>query len=234
LLFAGYGCRVAARRRRTQAERTAATRTRLLDATIGCLNELGYAGASTTAIARRAGLSRGAQLHHFPSKDDLVLAAIEHVFHKHSQRFRAAIGHIADSEDRIVAAIDLLWEAMSSEDVRYAWIEIVVGTRTDPVLQRKVAEVAERLGASMVQTFNEYVAVAVPLRDVGVALATAMMDGLLLHRMSGAKPEREQQILANLKTIARIVAHLLRGSDASRLATAELAAQLSAPEPEGA
>src|SRR5258706_14432846 len=69
----------AARRRRTQAERRAGTRALLLEATVECLAERGYAGTTTTEVARRAGLSRGAQLHHFGTKTDLVTAAVEHL-----------------------------------------------------------------------------------------------------------------------------------------------------------
>ncbi|MGA8126368.1 MAG: helix-turn-helix domain-containing protein, partial [Mycobacterium sp.] len=56
--------------RRTQAERSAAMRTRLLDATIECLVSYGYAGTTTPRVAERAGVTRGAQIHHFRSKED--------------------------------------------------------------------------------------------------------------------------------------------------------------------
>ena len=54
-------------------------RQRLLDATVECLVEHGWSGTSTTLVSERAGVSRGAQLHHFPTKNDLVLAAVEHL-----------------------------------------------------------------------------------------------------------------------------------------------------------
>src|SRR6185369_6387055 len=78
------------RERRTQAERSATTRARLLDATIACLHDLGYAGTSTPEIARRAGLSRGAQLHHFPTKAELVTSAVEHLFLRRRDEFLQA------------------------------------------------------------------------------------------------------------------------------------------------
>src|SRR5438045_9398121 len=62
-------------RRRTQAERTASTRAALLDATIDCLVEYGYAHLTTTRVVERAGVSRGAQVHHFPTKAELVSEA---------------------------------------------------------------------------------------------------------------------------------------------------------------
>ena len=64
-------------RPRTNAERSAATRVRLLDATIDCLIELGWSGTSTTEVVRRAGVSRGAQVHHYPTKEDLVYDQME-------------------------------------------------------------------------------------------------------------------------------------------------------------
>src|SRR5687767_6422621 len=62
-----------------QEERTRAMRQRLLEACVECLVERGWSGTSTTLVSQRAGVSRGAQLHHFPTKSDLVLAAIDHL-----------------------------------------------------------------------------------------------------------------------------------------------------------
>ena len=65
---------------RIQDERSAETRKRLLDATVDCLFERGYAGTTTAEIAGRAGFSKGAQLHHFPTKEKLVISALEYLF----------------------------------------------------------------------------------------------------------------------------------------------------------
>lgn len=201
--------------RRTQAERSASMRQRLLEATIACLNERGYAGTSTTLIAERAGVSRGAELHHFPTKADLVIAAIEHVFERHLAEFRAAMQGIACAEDRVSAAIDLLWRACSAEDTRHTWIELVVGTRTDPLLRQKVRETTEKLGQVMVETFKRDVAPGVPLPETAVFVTTALVDGLLLQRMAGADDERALQVLETLKTLARVATLLVRLGDGS-------------------
>ena len=73
--------------RRTNAERSAATQARLLDATIESLVELGWAATSTTEVVRRAGVSRGAQVHHFPTKEDLVLAALDYLLERRLRAF---------------------------------------------------------------------------------------------------------------------------------------------------
>ena len=62
-----------------QEERTRVMRARLLEATVELLVERGFSGTSTTLVSERAGVSRGAQLHHFPTKNDLVVAAVEHL-----------------------------------------------------------------------------------------------------------------------------------------------------------
>ncbi len=139
-------------KRRTQEERTAQMRVRLLDATIECLVRLGYAGTTTTAVAERAGVSRGAQLHHFPSKEELVLAALEHLFYRREREFRAAFARLPAGADRTAVAIDLLWKIVRS-DIFYAWLELAIAGRTDKKLGRRVRELGNRVAAEADRTF---------------------------------------------------------------------------------
>ena len=71
-------------------------RARLLEATVECLVERGFAGTSTTLVSERAGVSRGAQLHHFPTKNDLVVAAVEHLTEVRGAELAAAAAGAAD------------------------------------------------------------------------------------------------------------------------------------------
>ncbi|OZC52924.1 TetR family transcriptional regulator [Rhodococcus sp. RS1C4] len=134
--------------RRTQAERTAGTQAKLLDAAIECLVELGFARTSTQEIARRAGVSRGAQLHHFPTKEALVTAAVGHLVDKRLAEILAAK---PDPE----RGVEVLSEAFSGP-LFYAALELWVAARTDAALheamlplERKVSE-ALMGGASIV------------------------------------------------------------------------------------
>ncbi len=70
-------------------------RHRLLDATVDSLVELGWAGTTTTVIAERAGVSRGAQLHHYPTKATLVMAAVEHLADRRAAEIRRRGGQPA-------------------------------------------------------------------------------------------------------------------------------------------
>ena len=69
-----------------RAERTATSRARILDAAVACLVESGYRGATTLRIQARAGVSRGRLLHHFPSRDELLVAASRHLTVQRLQR----------------------------------------------------------------------------------------------------------------------------------------------------
>lgn len=192
------------RLRKTQAERTATTRRRLIEATVACLNEHGYAGTTSKVISERAGVSRGAQLHHFPTKAELVVATIEHVFNRNLQRFREAMRAVSAHENRLSAAIDLLWEAMSAEDTRHTWIELVVGTRPDPVLHQKIVETTERLSALVGETFAEAVDPGGLLPDVAPMIATALMDGLLILRIAGLDDGRIREVLDAFKKLGEL------------------------------
>src|SRR5580704_16496580 len=90
-----------ARVRRTQQERSAAMRLRLLDAAVDCLYELGYSGTTTIEVAARAGVSRGAQLHHFPTKEKLVTEAVRHVLAKRLDEFRGAFASLPGGADKV-------------------------------------------------------------------------------------------------------------------------------------
>ncbi|MEH2549678.1 AcrR family transcriptional regulator [Bradyrhizobium sp. AZCC 2262] len=65
--------------RRTQAERSETTRKRLLDAAVKLIRLKGFGGLRTIEVASVAGVSRGALMHHFPSKHALVVAVLTYV-----------------------------------------------------------------------------------------------------------------------------------------------------------
>ena len=91
--------------RRTQAQRTEQTRQRILDAAVTELAANGYAGLRTADVADRAGVSRGAQTHHFPSKDALVVAVVEHVFIQAGELGRKRARRVKSVEEAFAALI---------------------------------------------------------------------------------------------------------------------------------
>lgn len=117
----------------SQEERTRAMRLRLLEATVGCLAEYGWAGTSTTLISQRAGVSRGAQLHHFPTKADLVVAAVEHLALVRRDELGQAAADLPTGAPRTRAVLEMLGEHFTS-DVFVAALELWVAARADPAL----------------------------------------------------------------------------------------------------
>ena len=126
---------------RSQEERSASTRGRILDSALECLSSLGFAATTTLVVAERAGVSRGAQLHHFPTRSSLVSAAMQHLFASLRCEYEIAFANLPPDADRVGAAIDLLWEIF--QDVRLAVVlELYVAGRTDPDLRAELASVA--------------------------------------------------------------------------------------------
>jgi AcrR family transcriptional regulator len=140
--------------RLTQDEKTAETRRRLLDAAIACLVERGYANTTTSEIAERAGLSRGAQLYHFPKKEELLTSAVEHMCELMYSEVKERIGRLTNVDDRRAMAIDLLWETCLGR-LMTAWTEIMVASRTDSYLRETVSAASDRAAEFISQSFKE-------------------------------------------------------------------------------
>ena len=133
------------RARATQEERTRAMRLRLMEATVECLVERGWSGTSTTLVSERAGVSRGAQLHHFPTKNDLVLAAVEHLSEVRGAELAQAAAGLPRGTRRTRAVLEMLANHFTSP-VFTAALELWVAARTDPALHDAVAPLEQRLG----------------------------------------------------------------------------------------
>jgi AcrR family transcriptional regulator len=142
------------RQRLTQDEKTAETRRRLLDAAIVCLIDRGYANTTTSEIAERAGLSRGAQLYHFPKKEELLTSAVEHLFELKFEEMKEKVRRLTNENDRRAMAIDLMWE-ISNGRLTTAWIELVVASRTDSYLQKSVSAANDRIAEYINRSFEE-------------------------------------------------------------------------------
>ncbi|MFI5958607.1 TetR/AcrR family transcriptional regulator [Cryptosporangium sp. NPDC051539] len=142
--------------RRTQADRSAATRTRLLDATLACLVDAGYAGTTTTAVAQRAGVSRGAQLHHYGTKEKLVAAAVGHLAEQRAAVVRQQIADLAGEENQLRRTLDLLADLLSGP-LYAATVELWVAARSDPALREMLIPVEARLAIDLRELCREYV-----------------------------------------------------------------------------
>jgi len=194
-------------RRRTQEERTAATHERLLQATFASLVELGYARTSTPEVQRRSGVSRGALLHHIPTRADLVTAAVDCVFDRQLAEYRESLAGLSmDADDRAAEAIELLWTKLSG-DTFYAWLELIVAARTEPVLLERVRVLTRRFDQNAADVREEMFPPpeeSNPYYKVAVAFGFATLIGLGVTRIYEDE-HRQRKVIEPLKMLARMV-----------------------------
>lgn len=124
--------------RRTQDERSAQMRKRLHDATIALLMDVGYANMTTAGIAKRAGVSRGAQTHHYPEKIDLIVAATDDMFHGFSSDLAHLAARLRRGELTLDQFLEKVWKQMLQGNWFYSSLEIIVAARGDEELRKRL------------------------------------------------------------------------------------------------
>lgn len=180
--------------RRTQAERSAAMRERLLDATIECLVTYGYAGTTTPRIAELAGVTRGAQIHHFKSKEDLVVAAVEHLAQQRTHAAIRELGQVRSIPDPVATALDFLWEAHQGP-MFIATVELWVAARTDRVLARHIERVEAVVNGTLVAAIAQLMPEHPAQKEIRNVVYTAMdvLRGILVSNFVDDDPQRARR-----------------------------------------
>lgn len=117
--------------RTPNSERSAITRAKILNATIDCLCEVGYHHTSTVLVTQRAGVSRGAMLHHFPSKAGLILETFAYIRQLRADAHTDALAPIKTDREKFLYLVDALWMTFHTPP-GIARLEIMMGARCDP------------------------------------------------------------------------------------------------------
>jgi AcrR family transcriptional regulator len=170
--------------RRTQSERREETRGRLLDATIESLIEVGYAGTTIRRVTELAGVSQGAQSHHFPHRVDLVTSAFERLAEQRIERYRKRARELPpDRGERLRALLDLLWEDFSSPVFTVA-VKLWVAAAEDEELRERLVPVEQRIHSNMSKLSAEVAGElgGEPGFDRKLAVAMNTVAGLALTR----------------------------------------------------
>jgi AcrR family transcriptional regulator len=196
--------------RRRQAERSAATREALLDATIACVVRDGYARTTTGAVAREAGVSVGAIQHHFAGKAELMAAAVAHLLARRQDEFAKAIAGLDPGTDRVDAAIDVLW-SMYESSAFVAWLELWVASRTDAELRAGMLAMDDAFITSARAQFAEVVGDLPgggdPSDRAGaLAFTMALFDGTAVSLLLGPRPQLlpASDIVDAVKALSRL------------------------------
>jgi AcrR family transcriptional regulator len=169
-------------------------RARLLDATVECLVEHGYAGTSTHRVVELAGVTRGAQVHHFRSKEDLVVAAIEHLAEQRTKAVIRDIARVKATADPVSAALDYLWESHQGP-IFAATVELWIAARTDPALARQVERVEPIVNGALVGAIAQLLPDQSGQRELRDILFTAMdaLRGILVSSFGDPDPKRARR-----------------------------------------
>jgi AcrR family transcriptional regulator len=143
-------------RRRTQAERSDAMRTRLIRATLDTLVSAGYAGTTVSAIVRRAGVSRGAQLHHFPNKDSLILEASEYLMRRAYRILGELLLGVVEEENRLEALLETSWKEIYGTKLFAAYFELIIASQRDAALAKALRELTARTQQRLIAAIPHY------------------------------------------------------------------------------
>jgi AcrR family transcriptional regulator len=183
----------------TQLERSALTREKALAATVECLAESGYRGTTITAVAERAGISRGALSHQYPDKQGLVVNAIQEIGRRHTERLHELIESLPRGRRRVEVCLDGLW-AVFREPIYSAALEVYVGARTDPLLQPHIVA----LETGLDDMLREFVRAAIgpsdaPLLDERADVLINTLRGLALLHATGMPIEHLERTWARAR-----------------------------------
>jgi AcrR family transcriptional regulator len=193
-------------RRRTQAERTAETRLRILKAAANLIRRRGYARFRTAEVANEAGISRGAQLHHFPTKDSLVVATLEYVFEQSQILSRRRAAAVNRPRDLIEAVIEDAREFFFSEHFMVA-IDIVLSTSTDQAVRRQILDISRKARRPVETAWTEALAASgVPgtiAADI-VALTLGVVRGMALRTLWDNDPKWFDQLVALWRRMIKV------------------------------
>ena len=190
-----------------QQARSRATRRKLLRACVACLVERGLAGTTTPEVCRRAGVSQGALFKHYPTKDALLAAAVEDLFASLVADYRRGLAAVSESEDRVRAAVRLLWKIMTRPTLQ-AVFELMGAGRCDPALRRALEAVQirhrENLGAAARELFPQVEGDAAEF-DAMLDVVISAMQGASLGALVLSDPAADAKRLEALTALARRV-----------------------------
>lgn len=135
--------------------RSILTRERLIAATLDEIFEVGYHAATTHQIAERARVSRGALLHHFPMRADIVLAAMEELLTDGTRQIQTVAGQLQDGQVTLDDFVELLWQLFSGRFF-YLSLEMITEARNDPELRERMIPVVKRFHEALDQIWTGF------------------------------------------------------------------------------
>src|SRR4051812_48926311 len=135
--------------REPQQDRSRATRRRLLEACVECLAEMGWSATTVAVVAERAGVSRGAAQHHFPTREDLITAALEHMFDERIEQTRQEVlGAQAEGRQSVTATESVVTRLVEhfTGTLFKAALQVWTAAAADEALRQRVVPLEQKFG----------------------------------------------------------------------------------------
>jgi len=197
--------RAESHKRRSQAERSMRTKNAIIQAAVKVLAKEGYSGTTTTKIVRKAKVSRGALVHHFSSKADLLQATVKHLFSLKEVEFKNSFYELPQQDRTLEKAVDLLWKIMDGETYQ-AMVELLLASRSNSEVASVIKPLFEGLVANVAENFRQlFPAVASETFGLSIpAFAFATIQGAVFLRESGLT-EVSLDVIEILKLLAKFV-----------------------------
>lgn len=194
--------------REPRQDRSRATRQRLLEAAIECLAEVGWSGSTVAVVAERAGVSRGAAQHHFPTREDLFTSAVEHVTSERLAVLRSRAVDLPTGPDRTRAVVGMV-ELMYTGPLFRAAIHLWVAASSDERLKERVVGLEAQVGRETHRTALELLGVDESRTGVREAVQATldMARGLGLANLLTDDSRRRQRVLDQWSTMLADALH---------------------------
>ncbi|WP_167169593.1 TetR/AcrR family transcriptional regulator [Saccharomonospora amisosensis] len=203
--------------REPRQERSRTTRRRLVDAAVECLAELGWNGTTVGVIAERAGVSRGAAQHHFPTREQLVVAAVEFLTEEQIAELREQAAALPEGPSRAGPVARMLLNLYTGPKFRAA-LHLWVAASTDDALRAILAPLEAQVGREAHRMAVELLGVDESRQGVR-EIVQATLDlarGLGLANLLTDDTKRREQIARQWATLLEPMVAEGSGSAAAR------------------
>ena len=191
---------------RSQQKRSVSTIAELKSATVALIAERGYASITTNEIARRAGVSRGALLHHYPHKINLIVDAATDVWRDAAVHVRRLSEALCKSADNVDAFVDGMWNHVFREEVVKMSIDLVSAAQADVALRARIEPSLRQMFDSYGEIANQAFAGSGMSQDERlnlVSFATCAICGLRVQNIMAPSPDMTRAVLRELKGYIR-------------------------------
>lgn len=204
--------------------RSVATRERLIRSALDEIFEVGYHAATTQGIALRASVSRGALLHHFPNRADIVIAAMEALLDDGTRQIKAVTNELQSGSASLADFVEFLWRLFSGRFF-YLSLEMITESRNDPELRLRMIPVVRRFHEALDEIWTQFCAGSERTPQQArliLNLTVCLMRGMGVQTVLRPEPGYYREMVDAWKAL---LPHLIDGAPGDSLFTGQTSPQ---------